>query len=420
MNKKNSDELKIKPNRKKNYYKKGMIKNTDRSFKSNSFSESDNEIFSHSKEKSFDLSKIGNKAKNTKSKHMLILSNVLLSVLLVISSISFFVTSSLEWKFFKKEDVDQKESQQYEDIKVSINENVSYFLVCGLNQDLTDIIMVCCYDLNKNELNILQIPRDTYVGDITSGKINAVYKFPRDGESKIKALIRCINSKFGLPIDHYATFTIKGTEKIIDIMGGVEIKLDKDYTLIDDTTTPQQKKVFKKGKVTLDGQWATALIRHRKSFAQGDMGRLVNQRAIYSAILKQLTSASFSEITEIVTNCMDDLSTDLTLGLALGYAEKAYNLNLKKVNIMSLPGQTATINGLSCWVCHKDETVELLNQYFLPYDTKVTSADLSIIDYAEYGASYNNSYESFLQGGTLEDFDRDPEPTSTAAQTNGN
>lgn len=419
MNKKNSDELKIKPNRRKNYYKKGMIKNSGRTVEKNSFSDSENEIFSHSKEKSFDLSKIGNKAKNTKSKHMLILSNVLLSVLLVISSISFILTSSLEWKFFKKDDIDQKESKQYEDIKISINENVSYFLVCGLNQDLTDIIMVCCYDLNKNELNILQIPRDTYVGDVTSGKINAVYKFPRDGESKIKALIRCVNAKFGLPIDHYATFTIKGTEKIIDIMGGVEIKLDKDYTLIDDTTKPQQKKVFKKGKVTLDGQWATALIRHRKSFAQGDMGRLVNQRAIYSAILKQLTKASFGEITEIVTNCMDDLSTDLTLGLALGYAEKAYKLNLKKVNIMTLPGQTATINGLSCWVCHKDETVELLNKYFLPYDTKLTADQLSIIDYAEYGASYNNSYESFLQGGTLEDFDRDPEPT-TAKQTNGN
>lgn len=419
MKKKNSDELKIKPNRKKNYYKKGM-RNTQNSLNNSSFSANDNEIYSHSKEKSFDLSKIGNKAKNTKSRHMLILSNVLLSILLVISSVSFVFASSLEWRFFKKTDIDQKESKQYEDIKISINENVSYFLVCGLNQDLTDIIMVCCYDLNKNELNILQIPRDTYVGDVVSGKINAVYKFPRDGESKIKALIRCINSKFGMPIDHYATFTIKGTEKIIDIMGGVEIKLDKDYTLIDDTTKPQQKKYFKKGKVKLDGQWATALIRHRKSFAQGDMGRLVNQRAIYSAILKQLTKASFGEITEIVTNCMDDLSTDLTLGLALGYAEKAYNLNLKKVNIMSLPGQTATINGLSCWVCHKQETVELLNKYFLPYDQKLTADKLSIIDYAEYGASYNNSYESFLQGGTLEDFDRDPEPTTSAKQTKKN
>ena len=245
--------------------------------------------------------------------------------------------------------------------------------------------------------NILQIPRDTYVGDVSSGKINAVYKLPREGESKIKAMIRCINSKFGLPIDHYATLTIKGTEKIIDIMGGVDIKLDRDYKLIDDTTKPQQVKYFKKGKVHLDGQWATALIRHRKSFAQGDMGRLVNQRAIYSAILKKLTSLSFSELSSIVANCMDDVSTDLPLGLALGYAEKANKLKLDKVNIMSLPGQTATINGLSCWVCHKQEAVDMINKYFRPYESKLlTTSDLKIVDYADRGSSYNKDYDEFL------------------------
>ena len=405
-NKKSSDELKRKPSKRKNYYKKGA----KRPVNSSNF---DNEIYSHSKEKSFDLSKIGNKAKNKKSRNMLILTNVILSVVLVFSTLAAVALTALEMDLLKKDDVDQHESKKYEDIKVSINENVSYFLVCGLNDNLTDILMVGCYDLKNNKLNILQIPRDTYVGDVVSGKINAVYRNPREGESKIKAMIRCINSKFGLPVDHYITLTIKGTEKIIDIIGGVDIKLDKDYTLIDDTTKPQQKKFFKKGKVHLDGQWATALIRHRKSFAQGDMGRLVNQRAIYAAVLKKLLSVSGTELASIVTSCMDDLSTDLTLGLALGYADKAHSLSLKKVKILSMPGQTATIGGLSCWVCHKSEAVKLLNKYFLPYDNKLNSDNLKIVDYADRGSSYNNDYGSFMTGGSLNNFDRDAETTTT-------
>ena len=48
-----------------------------------------------------------------------------------------------------------------------------------------------------------------------------------------------------------------------------------------------------------------------------------------------------------IKDIRSDVSTDLPLGLALGYAEKANKLKLDKVNIMSLPGQTATINGLS-------------------------------------------------------------------------
>ena len=402
--KKSSDELRKKPT-KKNYNKRNTVKN---------ISSNSNELYSHSKDKSFDLSTMGNRAKTKKSKKALIVSNVLISLLLVVSIISFTVTALLESKILKDNDIDAKESGNYEKIMTSVNENVSYFLICGLNQDLTDIIMIGCYDLANNEMNILQIPRDTYVGDVTSGKINAVYKLPREGESKIKAMIRCINSKFGLPIDHYATLTIKGTEKIIDIMGGVDIKLDRDYKLIDDTTKPQQVKYFKKGKVHLDGQWATALIRHRKSFAQGDMGRLVNQRAIYSAILKKLTSVSFSELSSIVANCMDDVSTDLPLGLALGYAEKANKLKLDKVNIMSLPGQTATINGLSCWVCHKQEAVDMINKYFRPYESKLlTTSDLKIVDYADRGSSYNKDYDEFLKGGTLNDFDREAEKTTT-------
>lgn len=409
--KKSSDELRKKPSKKQVKYKK-----TNKEVKKNS--DSANEIYSHSKDKSFDLSSMGNKAKNKKSKKYLILTNVLLSILLVISSIMFTGTSLLESQFLKSKDVDEKEEKQYEDIMVSPNENVSYFLVCGvdLSENLTDIIMVVCYDLANNEANILQIPRDTYVGDVPSGKINAVYGNPRDGESKIKALIRCINAKLGIPIDHYATVTIKGTEKIIDIMGGVDIKLDKSYTLIDDSRDPEVKKTFEAGKVHLDGQWATALLRHRKSFAQGDMGRLKNQRAVYAAILKQLTAISMSEITSIVTNCMDDVSTDLPLGLALGYAEKVNQLSLDKVNIMTLPGQTATINGLSCWVTHKQETVDMLNEYFRPYEEKLlTTSDISIMDYTERGSSYNNGYNEFLEGGDFNKFDREATTAATTA-----
>lgn len=407
--KKSSDELRKKPAKKKvNYYKKNT----------SSYTPSNNDLYSHSKDKSFDLSTMGNKAKTQKSRKMLVITNTLISILLAISLVSFTATALLESSVLKSSDVDAKEEKKYESIMTSVNENVSYFLICGvdLSENLTDIIMVVCYDLANNEANVLQIPRDTFVGDVPTGKINAVYGNPRDGESKIKALIRCINSKLGIPIDHYATVTIKGTEKIIDIMGGVDIKLDKSYTLVDDSRKPEQKKTFEAGKVHLDGQWATALLRHRKSFNQGDLGRLKNQRAVYAAILKQLTTISFSEVTSIVTNCMDEVSTDLPLGLALGYAEKVNKLKLDKVNIMTLPGQTATIGGLSCWVCHKKETVDLLNNNFRPYEEKLlTTSDISIIDYADRGSSYSSGYMDWLDDGSLQNFDREA-TTSAKAQ----
>lgn len=411
---KSSDELRKKPSKKQVKYNKKNIQTTKQE-------NLGNEIYSHSKDKSFDLSTIGNKAKSKKSKKHLIITNVLLSILLVISTISFTATALLESKILQDRDIDsQEEAGKFEDIIVSPNENVSYFLVCGvdLSENLTDIIMVVCYDTANNEASILQIPRDTFVGDVPSGKINAVYGNPREGESKIKALIRCINSKFGIPIDHYVTVTVGGTEKVIDAIGGLDITLDRNFKLVDDSRKPEQVKYFEKGKVHLDGQWATALIRNRKNTDGGsDMGRLKNQRSIYAALLKQLTKITFSEATEIVTKCMNEVSTDLPLGLALGYAEKVNQLKLDKVQIMSLPGQSATINGLSCWVCHKQETVDMLNEYFRPYETELLTADkLSIVDNTDRGIRYNNDYEPMLSGGDFNKFDHDTTTAATQAQ----
>jgi len=408
--KKSSDELRKRPVR----------RNKSRKIVDNEFKNTgvNNEIFSHSKDKSFDLSEIGNRAKTKKSKKMLVLSNTLLSILLVISTLVFSVTSIFDSRFFKDGDIDERETGNFEDIMVSPNANVAYFLVCGvdLSENLTDIIMVVCYDLANNEANILQIPRDTYVGDVPSGKINAVFGNPREGESKIKALIRCINSKFGIPIDNYATVTVRGTEKVIDAIGGLDIELDRDFKLVDDSRSPEQVQYFNKGKVHLDGQWATALIRNRKNTDGGsDMGRLKNQRSIYAALLKQLTEVSLSEMLSIATNCMNEVSTDMPTGIALGYAQKVNSLNLDSVKIMTLPGQTATVNGLSCWVCHKQDTADMLNEFFRPYDkTLLTPDQMSIVDYSEIGASYNDDYGNMLHQGSLNEFHNDSnKPTGT-------
>ncbi len=402
--KKSSDELRRKPS------KKDFIEKSKK--KSKNIRNDENDIFSSSSN-TLNLNQFTTSTAKSKTKYiskpLKVILNVFLSLLLILSSTGFLGVLVFEMDFRNKE-IDQEETGQFEQIKKSNNENVAYFLIVGvdLSENLTDIIMVACYDLKQNSMNILQIPRDTYIGDKVL-KINAAYGGARDGESKIKALIRCINNRFGLPIDHYATITIRGTEKVIDAMGGVTVKFDRGYTLVDDSRKPEIKKYFPAGKTHLDGQWATAFLRHRKSFAQGDLGRLKNQRSIYSAILKNLTSLNFSQITNIVKNCMDDISTDLTVGYALGYAEFAHKLKLDQVKIMTLPGQTATISGQSCWVCHKQETLDMLNEYFVPYGDKLTLEDMEIVDYAERGSYYDNSYGEFLEGGSLNDFDKDKE-----------
>ena len=43
----------------------------------------------------------------------------------------------------------------------------------------------------------------------------------------------------------------------------------------------------------------------------------------------------------------------------------------------------------------------------MPYGDKLTLEDMEIVDYAERGSYYDNSYGDFLEGGSLNDFDKD-------------
>ncbi|MBQ5591124.1 MAG: hypothetical protein IIU65_05530, partial [Clostridia bacterium] len=84
--KKSSEELRKKPTKRK----------TNKRPVNSKKSEAGNEIYSHSKDNSFDLSSMGNRAKNKKSKRNLLVCNVLLSLVLVVSSVLFIGTSLLE------------------------------------------------------------------------------------------------------------------------------------------------------------------------------------------------------------------------------------------------------------------------------------------------------------------------------------
>jgi LCP family protein required for cell wall assembly len=333
-----------------------------------------------------------------KKKHnvKLIITNVVLSICLVISSLGFVAGSLGNMQLIEDNNVNEVETNEnLVEIDVSENENVSYFLVAGLDlsESLTDIIMVVCYDLANNKASILQIPRDTYIGSESTsylrsggtGKINGVYSRAVTGESKIKALMRCINDRLGLPIDHYVTITIPGFRDIVDAMGGVTMTLDRAYTVEDSRPTDHGGQAVKitigPGTVKLKGYEAEGFVRHRNSYSKGDIGRVEAQRKFYKALMQRVTELGKSDLLNVARNCYDDISTDLTIAQMLGYASKVSETDPSDITIVGIPGQAGTRNGQSYYFPHKAELVKVLNDQMRPYEEKVlTVDDISIED----------------------------------------
>ena len=278
----------------------------------------------------------------------------------------------------------------------SESEDVVYFLVAGVDEgeSLTDIMMVVCFDIKANTANVMQIPRDTFIGsDVPSGKMNAVYGLApkEEGQTKINAMLRRINDCFGLPVDHYVTVSLSAFRDIVDAVGGVDVYVPSN--IYNAYNSKVESFTFYKGMNHMNGSQAESFVRHRKSYSMGDLGRVEAQRNFYAAFIKKCLEMSYSQMASAATKVYDDISTDMKLVDMLAYAKAAQKLSVDQINFHAVPGQSGTyaVNGgqaLSYYSIHKQDYVELVNQYFMPYSDPITADSLMI---RELHNTYYNS-----------------------------
>lgn len=270
---------------------------------------------------------------------------------------------------------------------------VTNFLVTGIDYNtidpsagtargkLTDVIMVVQLNLETQKVNILQIPRDTYVGtDVSStGKINAVY-----GKSGMEGLAQVIYDRFKLPVDHYVNVIMDGFIRIVDAVGGVEINIQESFTL--------EGYTFQPGLQTLNGIEAEKFVRERHSRPGSDIGRMNAQREFLSAMFKKFKSLSLDEITALVPVVMEEVTTDLNVKTVLSLVEVMMQIDENDISFFTVPGEGCTApNGQSVWSVHLEPLAELLNENFHPFDEPVPASELNLVELQNTTDYYDNN-----------------------------
>ena len=179
----------------------------------------------------------------------------------------------------------------YEGKQYSYNTNLINILFLGVdNTDMltednlpgeagqSDCIMILTLDKEKKEGRIIQIPRDTMTEvDLydTSGnysttvteQIATQYAYSIGGKSSCFATKKTVSELlYDLPIDGYLAMEYSSIAIVNDAIGGVEITVPEDYTMIDPA--------FKKGAtLKLTGEQAHDYVRWRDtnaSFSNND------------------------------------------------------------------------------------------------------------------------------------------------------
>ena len=381
----------------------------------------------YSENNGYDISSVSTRGGNRRKRRMIKRTvNVVASIVLVISVLvtaamgSYLAISGIKPGGIKAE----KEQGEFDSLTFSKSSGVSYILVVGVDpqETLTDIMVVACIDHDRNTVNFMQIPRDSFAGDdIPTRKMNAVYGNPRKGEAKINALRRRISSYFGFPLDHYCLFTINGFIKVIDALGGVTINIEQKNGIdIMDPKTFKHERIGP-GWVTLTGNQATGFVRKRTGtsdgYYKGDIARIEAQRLVYIALAKKLKSMSAGQMLNVAKKCYSEISTDMSINKILGYATEVKGISLENMGVYAVPGQSVTYKKLSMWSPHKAEYIELYNTYMNPYGDPITEKDINMVELHTL-LGQKQTASQVVQGGTLSQLEQSKNQTTGTASGN--
>ena len=244
-------------------------------------------------------------------------------------------------------------------------------LVIGQSQNLTDTILVCSYDPKVQDVSMLSIPRDTFVGRnkkyaTTSDKINALYQ--TDPEKLVKA----VNNITGLDIKYYVKVDTAGLRDLVDSVGGIyfDVPVDMDY----DDPTQDLHIHLKKGYQLLDGDKAEQAVRFRHNndgstypleYGEQDLGRMKTQRAFITEVIKQIAKPeNFTKIDDYIKIANNNVETNFNLWNLKDYAPYAIDYKTENMRTATLPGVPEKCNGLWFYVYNKKETEEIVNEMF--------------------------------------------------------
>jgi polyisoprenyl-teichoic acid--peptidoglycan teichoic acid transferase len=223
---------------------------------------------------------------------------------------------------------------------------------------LSDTIIVAQLKPKENKATLTSIPRDYLVNtkELGQRKINAVfaehYEDTKDWDKAGEATIDVVEKISGLEIPYFAVIDFEGFTKTIDVLGGVDVTVDRtftDYTFPNNSGGYIPAVTFKEGPEHMDGKRALIFARSRHAAGEEgtDYARGLRQQKIISATKEKLTSlnivADVGKINEMFGIVGDHFHTNLTPGEMIRLYTLTKNYNGESIASLSLDPETGLI-----------------------------------------------------------------------------
>ena len=234
------------------------------------------------------------------------------------------------------------------------------------DQGRSDSIMILSVDKTDNSIKIISILRDSKVPieGYEPQKINAAYRYGR-----APLAIKTLNQNFKLNIADYVSVDFGMMEQVIDLLGGVDIKLNQAEA---DLVNQYSDKIMGykgydavAGTNTLNGAQAVSFSRIRE--IDSDYERSGRQRAVLKALFAKLRTKPVTQYPKLIRDFMSCVETSFRYNEILSLAT-GVNLISAKITTYSMPdgGETGLWSGIDetgswVWIYDLDAAAERIH-----------------------------------------------------------
>ncbi len=231
----------------------------------------------------------------------------------------------------------------------------------------TDAMIVASFDPEAHKISLISLPRDTMVilpGHTQYEKLNSAYTYGGVAMAK-----QTIANLLRIPIHYYALLNWQGFIQVINLIGGVDLYVDRDMYYEDPYAN--LKIDIKHGYQHLDGNKSGQYVRFR-SDELGDIGRVQRQQKFLKALGLQMFSVeNIAKIPTILATVKNYVETDMDT-VTLLKAARSFNI-LSDNNIRSgmLYGNfyDSPSSGISYWKSTRSDIEKSLAEVDIPYMT---------------------------------------------------
>ena len=231
----------------------------------------------------------------------------------------------------------------------------------------TDTIMLVTIDFSTNDVDIISIPRDSYVKIYTAkgnladeaspyAKINSAFSAGGGAQKNGFAYTTNTVSKLlGIPVEYYVGFNMNVVKEVVDAMGGVDYNVDIEVTMNGRELHP--------GMQHLDGQAVLDYCRQRKG--SSDIARVGRQQMMVTAILQQLKDTNqIANIPTIYKAVEQNIMTNLSFKQICSLSLVALHMDMSQLGTHTVEGKAFSYAARDYWGIYVSRLEKLLKDIY--------------------------------------------------------